>query len=89
MKFPKLIVSVVEGDIADIRVFRVDGRSGKQKELQPVMDYTVVLEQRRTGRCEVCDKTYPLSEIVHTGDEVLCKSCVLDKYPIQPEDIPY
>jgi hypothetical protein len=89
MKFPKLIVSVAEGDSTDIRVFRVDGRSGKQKELKAVMDYTVVFEQRRTGRCQVCDKTYPLSEIVHTGEEVLCKSCVVDKYPIQPEDIPY
>ena len=88
-RFAKLLLSVSDGDITTLHVFKVDGRTGAQQKLQYGVDYIVVDEERTTERCQACDKTYPLSEIVHTGDEVLCKSCVLDKYPIQPEDIPY
>ena len=46
-------------------------------------------EQKRTERCQVCDKTYPPSEIVKRGQEQLCLSCDLDKYPLRDEDIPF
>ena len=47
------------------------------------------VEQKRTERCRVCDRTYPDSEIVQRDGEQLCQQCDLDKYPIKPEDIPF
>ena len=47
------------------------------------------LEQERTERCQVCDRTYPPDEIVKREGEQLCLTCDLDKYPIRDEDIPY
>jgi len=47
------------------------------------------VEQKRTERCKVCDRTYPASEIVTRDGEQLCQQCDDDKYPIKPEDIPY
>ena len=47
------------------------------------------VEQKRTERCKVCDRTYPVSEIVIRDGEQLCEQCDDDKYPIKPEDIPY
>ena len=47
------------------------------------------VEQKRTERCKVCDRTYPASEIVKRNGEQLCRQCDLDKYPIRDEDIPY
>ena len=47
------------------------------------------VEQKRTERCQVCDRTYPASEIVTREGEQLCQQCDLDKYPIRDEDIPF
>src|SRR5690348_13099909 len=41
------------------------------------------VEQKRTERCKVCDRTYPASEIVQRGSEQLCQQCDLDTYPIR------
>ena len=54
-----------------------------------MMNAFAKLEQKRTQRCHVCDKTYPPSEIVKREHEQLCQSCDLDKYPIRDEDIPF
>ena len=43
----------------------------------------------RTERCDICQRTYTLSEIVKRDGEQLCRSCNADKYPLQDEDIPY
>ena len=47
------------------------------------------VEQKRAERCQVCDRTYPASEIVTRDGEQLCQQCDKDKYPIRDEDIPY
>ena len=49
----------------------------------------LTVEQKRTERCRVCDRTYPDSEIVTRDGEQLCQQCDLDKYPIRWEDIPF
>jgi len=58
------------------------------KIIQRVSDCLSV-EQKRTERCRVCDRTYPESEIVTRDGEQLCQQCDMDKYPIRDEDIPY
>ena len=85
----KLHISVSADDIADVRVWLVDGKTGQQQELQPGVNYTVEFVQKRTERCKVCNRTYPASEIVTRDGEQLCQQCDDDKYPIKPEDIPY
>jgi len=85
----KLHISVSADDIADVRVWLVDGKTGQQQELQPGVNYTVEFVQKRTERCKVCNRTYPESEIVKRDGEQLCQQCDRDKYPIRPEDIPY
>ncbi len=47
------------------------------------------VEQKRTERCKVCDRTYPASEIVQRDGEHLCQQCDLDKYPLTWDDIPF
>ena len=85
----KLHISVSADDIADVRVWLVDGKTGQQQELQPGVNYTLEFVQKRTERCKVCDRTYPESEIVTRAGEQLCQQCDRDKYPIRPEDIPF
>lgn len=89
MKNAKLYISVSADDITDVRVWIVDAKTGEQKELQPGVDYTLDFVQSRKERCQVCERSYPASEIVHRGSEQLCLSCDLDKYPIREEDIPF
>src|SRR2546426_7099445 len=36
------------------------------------------VEQKRTERCKVCDRTYPASEIVTQSGEQLCQQCDRD-----------
>ncbi len=43
----------------------------------------------RTERCDICQRTYTLSEIVKRNGEQLCHYCEADKYPLQDEDIPF
>jgi len=43
----------------------------------------------RTERCDICQYTWPPSEIVKRDSEQLCRSCDLDKYQIRDEDIPF
>ena len=50
---------------------------------------SLCIEQKRTERCQVCDRTYPTSEIVKRDGEQLCLQCDWDKYPIRDEDIPF
>jgi len=88
-KNAKLLISIAGDEFADVRVFQVNVKSGKQQELQSGENYTVEHVLPTTARCQACDTTYPLRQIVHTGDEVLCKSCALDLLPIHPEDIPF
>ncbi len=85
----KLHISVSADDIADVRVWLVDAKTGEHKELQPGVNYTLELVQKRTERCRVCDRTYPESEIVTRDGEQLCQQCDMDKYPIRDEDIPF
>ena len=85
----KLHISVSADDITDVRVWLVDAKTGEQKALQPGVNYTLEFVQHRTERCQVCERTYPASEIVRRGAEQLCLSCDLDKYPIRDDDIPF
>ena len=89
MRKGKLHISVSVDDITDVRVWMVDAKTGEQKELQPGVDYTLEFVQRMTERCQACDRTYRRCDMVVRGDEKFCVSCYLDKYPIQPEDIPF
>jgi len=88
-KDTRLIVTVSVDDLTDVRVFLVDAKSGKQQELQPGVNYTIEFVQRRTERCQVCDRTYPASEIITHNGEQLCVLCDRDKYPLTWDDIPF
>ena len=89
MKNAKLHISVSVDDIADVRVWLVDAKTGTQQELQPGVNYTVEFVEKRTERCALCGRTYPAREIVRRGSEKWCLSCELDKYPLLDEDIPF
>jgi len=47
------------------------------------------VEQKRTERCQVCDRTFPASEIITHNGEQLCVLCDRDKYPLTWDDIPF
>src|SRR5207248_1089829 len=50
---------------------------------------SLCVEQERTQRCEICDRTYPASEIIIRNGEQLCVWCHMDKYPLTEQDIPF
>jgi len=89
MQNAKLHITVSADDITDVRVFLVNAKTGKQQELQPGVNYSVEFVQKRTQRCQVCDRTFPASEIITHNGERLCVLCDRDKYPLTWDDIPF
>jgi hypothetical protein len=85
----QLHISVAVDNITNVRVWIVNAQTGEEKELSEGMHYTLGFAQRRTERCQVCERSYPASDIVRRGSEQLCIPCDMDRYPIQPEDIPF
>jgi formylmethanofuran dehydrogenase subunit E len=54
-----------------------------------VTDSLFVYEAKaRTERCDICQQTYPPSEIKEIGGERLCTSCYWDKHQSLDENIP-
>ena len=88
VKAEKLYIIVEDGRVTEIWYDDSD-YDNQDYLLTEGTDYVVEYVQKRTERCQVCDRTYPASEIVTRDGEQLCQQCDLDKYPIRPEDIPF
>ncbi len=41
----------------------------------------------RTERCDICQYTYPSSEIVRENDEKICGFCYFDKYQFEEQNL--
>ena len=67
----------------------IDAKTGEQKLLQPGVDYALEFVRKRTQRCQICDRTFPASEIIIRNGEQLCVWCHMDKYPLTEQDIPF